>query len=141
MNLRELIDSVEKTAKNSRWVDVGEIAEEVGISAELLEYDQNDLECYATKAIWMCTDTIVGIHAYYLFGELVFITAQQARKSDEEFEWVSTEAKEKVRAWVITKIASPPDFMKIIDWDADVSSWVQRGENYNVWIKNARTGR
>lgn len=38
---------------------------------------------------WTCTDTWVGIQAYYLDSELVAVSTQVARKADEYIFWVN----------------------------------------------------
>lgn len=51
-------------------------------------YETFDLKQYKIKT-WICTDTEVGLYAYFLRDEFAFITSQTARKSDIEFFWDS----------------------------------------------------
>lgn len=51
-------------------------------------YDTFDLKQYKIKT-WVCTDTEVGLYAYFLRNEFAFITSQTSRKSDIEFFWDS----------------------------------------------------
>ena len=43
---------------------------------------------YAWLVQWTCTDTCVGIQAYYLDSELVAVSTQIARKANEYVFWV-----------------------------------------------------
>ena len=49
---------------------------------------------------WTCTDTQVGIAVYFLDDEIVCISFQPYRKSDEEFWFVSEESGKKVREYL-----------------------------------------
>ena len=49
---------------------------------------------------WMCTDTLVGVYAYYFDGEFVALSFQSARKNDKEFAWVSKEKADQVRKFI-----------------------------------------
>jgi hypothetical protein len=58
---------------------------------------------------WLCTDTQVGLYAYYFGNELVAISYQSARKSDLNLFWVSTELREKMREFVLSLYTSEQD--------------------------------
>jgi hypothetical protein len=66
---------------------------------------------------WLCTDTQVGLYAYYFDNELVAISYQSARKSDLNLFWVSTELREKMREFVLSLYTSEqdPDGFWLID--------------------------
>lgn len=51
---------------------------------------------------WICTDTEVGVNAYYFDGELVALSFQSARKSDVEFRWLSEPLAAQVRDFIIS---------------------------------------
>jgi hypothetical protein len=125
MNLKQLIDQVEKIPKNECWISLEDIASEVGLSY-YGGFELHELKCYFTKANWICTDTRVGIRAYYLNNELVVISAQQGRKCEEEFEWVSKESFENIRNLVlelVKKENAEPILVK--DWDVNIDSWLK----------------
>ena len=71
-------------------------------------FGQFDDYCYSVRMTeaqlvsWMCSDTLVGIMAYYLDSELVSISFQPARKSNCELYWVSSETREKMRAFIFS---------------------------------------
>ena len=52
---------------------------------------------YAWLVQWTCTDTCVGIQAYYLDSELVAVYTQIARRANEYVFWVDQSAFEKTR--------------------------------------------
>jgi hypothetical protein len=51
---------------------------------------------------WMCTDTMVGVHAYYFDGRFVALSFQPARKSDTVFCWASKEDAQQVKNFIRT---------------------------------------
>lgn len=59
------------------------------------------LKCYWVS-YHLCTDTWVGIRAYFLDDTFVAISYQPARKSDEKFEWVSLNLAKKVREYILS---------------------------------------
>jgi hypothetical protein len=61
-----------------------------------------------------CTDSWVGVRAYYLDGEFVALSTQKGRKYDEEFQFVSNEAAMKVKDYVISFVEPQYD-IKIAD--------------------------
>lgn len=50
---------------------------------------------------WTCTDTLVGLNAYYLDNEFVAFSFQSARKSDIHFYWVSLEIAKRVKTFIL----------------------------------------
>lgn len=75
--------------------------------------DDTRLKSYYIK-IHYCTDSYVGMKAYFLDGEFVAISNQVGRKWDEEFSFVSKEIAEKVRNYLLT-LLEPEDYSPNID--------------------------
>lgn len=95
-----------------------DIAEELGIYHNL-ECDKCKIE-YAYLTSWTCTDTTVGIAAYWLDGEPAFITTQKARKSDKFYYWVSKEMYKKVYAYIESLVEEEDLFWLIDNMEAEI---------------------
>lgn len=63
--------------------------------------DDTRLKSYYIK-IHYCTDSYVGIKAYFLDDEFIALSNQIGRKYPEEFDFVSTEIAEKVKDYLLT---------------------------------------
>jgi hypothetical protein len=72
-------------------------------------------------ASWLCTDTLVGIHAIYYQGEPVAISTQLGRKMCITYEWVSMALFEKVQS-VVAELVRKENGPKIdlLDLEKDV---------------------
>lgn len=144
-NLQFFLDRLEKSDKNKKDVYWGTYSLD-GIAAELnipndiylSEEDLSELKCYFSEINWICTDTRVGLKFYFLNNEFICASFQQGRKSQEEFEWASQEAANKVRQYFIDKIKSKEVIPKVVlvNWEQDLSSWeATRDENIRLYEK------
>jgi hypothetical protein len=66
---------------------------------------------------WMCTDTLVGFFAYFFDYELVCISFQPYRKSNMELHWVSKEAANKVKKFMLAIMPERKKDLMMIDDD------------------------
>jgi hypothetical protein len=64
---------------------------------------------------WYCTDTWVGMRVFVFDREVVAFSMQTARKNDEEFEFVSKEAYDKVKDFIRSFTNEPEDEVPLID--------------------------
>jgi predicted Fe-S protein YdhL (DUF1289 family) len=95
MKLIDLINRVCKDEMNESYPCPETLKRELD-AWHLDIYDFDDrFKCYWIGRHY-CTDTHVGIRAYYLDGKPVCASCQPARKSEETFEWISKEAANKV---------------------------------------------
>lgn len=95
--LRQILENLDKSENNECWVSYGDLAEnELYIGNWWADYESPEDRDKKLKCYWianhLCTDTWVGLRAYFLKGEVVAISDQKARKSSEIFDWVSEEA-------------------------------------------------
>lgn len=74
---------------------------------------------------WMCTDTLVGIHAYFMDGEPVAISVQVGRKRRKEIDFLSKEAADKVRSLLLTLLAREASEPSIISLDKDLPDFAE----------------
>jgi hypothetical protein len=126
MNVAEMLAVWEKSADRIQtWIDIEDLCEELRIQRDYWFPDMDDpLKKYWVKGYnWLCTDTMVGIAVYTLYGEIVGISFQSARKSDENFYWVSKESSQLVRGYLQSKMQEAQDDPSLIIYEQDVSAW------------------
>ena len=101
--LRKLISEIDfnkQSVQNTpNWEDLSNIFN----IYDLYWSDDTRLKCYFIKK-WYCTDSYVGLRAYFLDDEFVATSYQQGRKFNEDFTFVSKEKAEKVRNYLISLI-------------------------------------
>lgn len=105
MKLRELIELVDKSKGNESYITLSTLAEQqmdiVGVD-DLT--DSNRLKAYFLSA-WCCTDTWVGLRAYFLDDEFVAVSTQDGRKCDEVFTWKNDASYHEVRNYLLSLVA------------------------------------
>lgn len=74
---------------------------------------------------WYCTDTWVGMYAYYLDGELVLITTQSGRKCDKIYHHVSGATYRKLKEFLKTLFVEHDESLEIkdLDLEQDINSF------------------
>lgn len=99
MKLIEAIQKIDKSQEETpSWE---ELADQFNL---YLSWSNDErLKCYFLKR-WLCTDTLVGVRAYFLDDEFVALSTQNARKSGETFEFASKEKAKTVRDYVYNLI-------------------------------------
>lgn len=132
MKIQDLIDAIDMSKLSPRHVGFEDFADELRIPHYYFEWKENawDLFTERVKAVpvytWYCTDTEVGILAFFLDSELVCLSFQTGRKMDENFYWLSKEAAKSVSDFIETlknrgaepQISLLSDFSeKNWDWD------------------------
>jgi hypothetical protein len=127
MKLREAIEKLDKSEKNEGWASPSQLGRQLGVDC-WGHYDEFEkrVKKYWIKS-WLCTDTYVGLAAYYLDDELVAISTQQGRKYDEEFEWVSVELRHKLRTFLLS-FEEDDNMLHVINFDAEIQEPYIPGE-------------
>lgn len=129
MKIKDIIANLDKSPSNEddcTW-DVEKIAQDLDVeSCGVFQREGNiRLKCY-----WigkhLCTDTWVGIRAYFLDDNFVCASKQNARKCDENFYWVSDEAANDVRKYILSLKCEDDLSVSLLDLDEDI------GEGYTV---------
>lgn len=73
-------------------------------------YDLFSEHCaYIPIQSWICTDTRVGLFAYFFDQEFVCISYQPYRKSDINFYWKSQQSRDLVKAFIERNCVNPDD--------------------------------
>lgn len=133
MKLIDALNNVDKTHNNKNYIDYPEIAKEFGFDGWCINYQKADERMSAYHLIkWLCSDTWVGTLVYYLDGNLVAYSTQSARKSSKLFYFVSNEAAEKTREFLLSVI--PEDEIDKPDIDDNLDREIADG--YTVEYAN-----
>jgi len=103
MKLKDIILNLDKSEKNSDFVDIEQIAAEFGIHQFLQYQDSYRIKAYHFLK-WYCTDSYVGGRVYFLDDKPVAISWQSGRKASEEFGWISQELYEETHKYILTLV-------------------------------------
>ncbi len=127
MKIKDIITKLDKSENNSEWVDVSGFETELGLDGMLWNCDHNKgakhIKCY-WLAKHYCTDTYVGLRAYFLDDELVCISSQRGRKCSKDFEWVSKETFESVKSFILSLIDdNESETIILLDMDEDLGDF------------------
>lgn len=97
----KLIDALKNVDKSQPCdAEMSDFAYELGLNdGWSTKFGQRVKQYYLIK--WMCTDTWAGVCAYFFDDELVAMSTQMARKSDTNISFVSKEAAEKIRNFIL----------------------------------------
>lgn len=102
MKLIDAINNVDRSISNSFDASYEEFCQELNIH----DFGWNDefgkrvIGYYLIK--WICTDTWVGSCVYYFDGKPVAVSSQSARKSSTNYLFVSEEAANRVRDFILS---------------------------------------
>lgn len=136
MTIRQLVEGIDLDKQTGYEADLNKIAEEFDINYYFNERTDR-LKYYYTK-VWLCTDTWVGERAYFLDGEFVMYSYQQARKSSEYFTFVSAETRAMVKEYIMSLIAVEDGVVDTgiyLNLDEEISNRFQVGYNSNILNK------
>lgn len=127
MKLRELMENVDLSSNNETDGDLETFAQELFSSPP---YGWSGVFSDQVKGYyiqkWLCTDTWVGLVAYFWNGEPLAISWKPARKSSKEFRFVSVDVANRLRDFIRELTASNDPDPTLADLDQDL------GETYTV---------
>ncbi len=119
MKLKDIIANVDKSEKNSDYVNLEELANEVGINQWLSTPDDCRIKSYFFFK-WYCTDTYVGGRVYFLDEKPVAVSWQSGRKCSEVFEWISQELFNEVHKYIVSLMEpAKPEIISLADLEED----------------------
>jgi hypothetical protein len=131
MKLIDAVHKVDQSDNNSTTPDYTEFCEELGItdySGWNSEFVEHVKGYYLVK--WLCTDTWVGVVAWFMDGEPVAVSYQPARKSDTEYQFISDEAAKKVKDYILSIMEVEKSHHTILPLDTEID------DLYNVDYTN-----
>jgi hypothetical protein len=111
--LRQLISQINFDDKSVQGTPNWETLANIFNIFDLYYSDDERLKCYFIKK-WYCTDSYVGMRAYFLDGNLVAISSQIGRKMDEEFHFMSDEYAKIVKTY-LQSLVEPIEDIKNYD--------------------------
>lgn len=98
-----MLKLVDKSTQFKQEVDINEnLAYRLNLTGFFGTWKEQSRLVFYFIGNWYSTDSYVGYRVYFLDDEPVAVTSQMGRKCDEDFEWVSKEAYNKVREYVKT---------------------------------------
>lgn len=125
MKISEIIQRVQKTEQNKEWVDTEKLGYDLGIYH--MEYVEQDRITSYFFASWMCTDTVVGYRVYFFDDVPVMVSTQTARKSDEEYAWISRDYAQQVKEYLLS-LLHEDDSLNIMTLDLEYDF----GDYFNI---------
>ena len=117
MKLKEIIANLDKSDKNSCYPDIDRMINDMGIYGYISENADRLKGYYFLN--WQCTDTFVGGRAYFFDDVLVATSWQNARKSYEDFQWVSKDAYKTVKNYLLSLIEENEPHIDIVDLEEE----------------------
>lgn len=103
-------------------------------------YESEDVREYPIKT-WTCTDTEVGIKAYFLKDELLMFSSQTGRKNNIYYYFVSVEMKNKLIAYILENIDKSKEATDLVDMELELDDYPNKfwhgyiGANYGDELK------
>jgi hypothetical protein len=121
--LRKLMEECPKTIEAS--FDVYKLCQALFIYQEIdyWSVDQDKrLTCYFSQ-VWYCTDTYVGTRFYYLDDVPVAVSYKPARKSDENIEFISIKAANKLKEYLLSFAVDKQEYDIIDNLDEEIDDY------------------
>lgn len=112
MELLQKILENKENLKQDKWFYPQELFEEFEIYESISVDDRLTKKWFES---WFCTDTEVGIAVYFLDDEIVCISWQPYRKSDEEFWFVSEELGKKLQDYLWSLVGKEEKKLRLLD--------------------------
>lgn len=135
--LRKLISEIDKTKPH--YPNFERLAELFNIY-ELYYSDNERLKCFFIKK-WYCTDSYVGVRAYFLDDEFVAISNQYGRKMSEEFSFISKDSINKVKKYLESLVEETDqtdlDLIEDDELDEEITSTYKIEYNSQILHKEA----
>jgi hypothetical protein len=105
MKLIDLIQNLDKERTEDKQFNIQPLFDEFNIERWNMKNEEYDLfyehvHCYYVIKRY-CTDSCVGLRFYYLDDEFICLSNQSGRKNNEEFEFASQEAYDKLEKFLI----------------------------------------
>ena len=124
MIIEKIIENLDKSEKNKDdscvW-DLSVFQRELDICQESVMQDKDNPRL---MGYWVanryCTDSYVGLRAYFFDGKFAALSFQGGRKSDENFEWASEEIAYDIRNYILSLSDVPELKVKTLNVKEDL---------------------
>jgi len=140
MKLKDVIKNINFEDKNIQsdidWENLGNTFDIPNYWS--LWFEQERLKAYFIQK-WYCTDSYVGVRAYFLDGKFIAVSSQLGRKMDEDFAFVSKEDAENLKKYIESLINEEEDEIKveILDLEQELKEFYSVDYNSQILHKNA----
>jgi len=124
MKILDAIKNVDKSYNNETEADFSDFCRELGIVDGIgyyTEFAERVRGYYLIK--WICTDTWVGTIVYFLDNEPIAVSTQNARKSDTNYAFVSKEAANKMRDFILSIIDKEENEVGVLDPEIEIDDF------------------
>lgn len=101
MNLKYIIDNIQKTNTNLANIDVDSICHELKLDITITSSPTNIKSYWISK--FLDTDVCIGTQAFFLNDSFVFYTKTTGRNKEPIFFWASTDALSEVTKYLLSK--------------------------------------
>jgi len=123
MKLAEIITKLDKSRENDANASYSDFEGKLDVDVWSIDYDKftQRIQTYWINS-WLCTDSVVGLAAYFLDGEFIAIMSQSGRKSPMNFTFVSYGHKQKLQKALLemSEVEELKDEEEYLDMDEDV---------------------
>ncbi len=126
MKLSEIIEHLDKSKTNEDYLDLECLANELEIYDFLNTHETDKIKVYWI-ANHYCTDTFVGLRAYFIDDKLFAVSNQDGRKSDEKFCWISADSREFVKNYIRSLVEVEQGNFSLLNMEEDL------GEFYPIY--------
>lgn len=140
MKLKDVIKNINFEDKNIQsdidWEGLGNAIDIPNYWS--LWFEQERLKAYFIQQ-WLCTDSWVGVRAYFLDGKIIAVSSQLGRKMGEDFAFTSKEDAEKLKAYIQSLINEEEDEIKveILDLEQELKEFYSVNYNTEILHKHA----
>lgn len=119
MKLKEIIKNIDKSEHNSCYIDIQELANSEFSINNWFNQNPDRIKAYFFLN-WQCTDTWVGGRVYFLDDKLISTSWQSARKSNEDFYWISKEMYVETKKYILSLLEEDESkSFNLIDMEAE----------------------
>lgn len=131
MTNKEIFENVNKVESNEEWIDIEKILNDMDIGYYGYDHKPNTKIKSYWVSVWMCTDTYVGLRAYFFEDEPLALSYQPYRKSDEKFYYVSKKMYDRLKTYVLFLIEDEDEYsFNLLDMDENI------GDGYSIDYSN-----
>jgi regulator of replication initiation timing len=138
MTLSDIVSNINFNDKNIES-DIGweYLMNQLNIESYTYWFEQERLKAYFIEK-WYCTDSHVGLRAYFLDNKFVALSSQSGRKMDEDFRFVSKEDALNLKKYIESLIGENEEFkVEILDLKQELDEFYSITYNSQILHKYA----
>lgn len=139
MKLKDIVKNInfddKKIQDDIAWDD---LASDLELDKYGLYFEQERLKAYFIEK-WYCTDSFVGLRAYFFDGKFVALSYQGGRKSDEQFQFTSIEDAQILKDYIKSLIGESEEKLRVgvLDMEHEYDEFYHIEYNSQILHKSA----